>query len=128
MPAHDPQDVGPLQVAVFLDELVLLAAFAVAGARLVDGTLAGIALAATLPLAAATAWGLRLAPRAKRRLPHPARLVAKLALVTAAAVLLARAGLPWWGAIFFVVSAALLTLGERSEQRWSQPISGRGSA
>jgi hypothetical protein len=128
VPTHDPQDVGPLQVAVFLDELVLLVAFAVAGARLVDGTLAGIALAAALPLAAATAWGLRLAPRARSRLPHPARLAAKLALVAAAAVLLAWAGLPWWGAIFFVVSAALLALGERSEQRQSRPLSGRGSA
>ena len=117
MPAHDPPDVGLLQVAVFLDELVLLAAFAVAGARLVDGTVASIALAAALPLAAATAWGLRLAPRARHRLPHPARLIAKLALVAAAGALLAWADLPWWGAIFFVASAALLTLGERSEQR-----------
>ena len=117
MPAHDPQDVGPVQVAVFLDELVLLAAFAVAGARLADGTLASIALAAVLPLAAAIAWGLGLAPRASRRLPHPARLAAKLALVAAAAVLLALAGLPWWGAGFFAVSAALLTFGELAEQR-----------
>ena len=117
MSAHDPQDVGPLQVAVFLDELALLAAFAVAGARLADGALASIALAAALPLAAAVAWGLRLAPRARRRLPHPARLAAKLALVAAASVLLAWAGLPWWGAGFVVVSAALLTFGELAEQR-----------
>jgi Protein of unknown function (DUF2568) len=115
--AHDPQDVGVLQVAVFLDELVLLAAFAVAGARLVDGTIASIALAAALPLAAAVVWGLLLAPRAQRRLGHPARLVAKLALVAAASLLLVWAGLPWWGAIFFVASAALLTAGELSEGR-----------
>ena len=124
MPAHDPQDVGALQVAVFLDELVLLAFFAVAGARLVDGTLASIALAAALPLAAVVAWGSHLAPRAPRRLPHPARLAGKLALVALAAVLLAWAGLPWWAAGFFVGSAALLTFGELSEQR----ASGRGSA
>jgi hypothetical protein len=117
VPAHDSQDVGALQVAVFLVELVLLAAFAVAGARLVDGTVASVALAVALPLAAAIAWGRRLAPRAQRRLPHPARLAAKLALVAAASVLLAWAGLPWWGAGFFVVSAALLTFGELAEQR-----------
>ena len=106
-----------LQVAVFLDELVLLAAFAVAGARLVDGTLASIALATALPLAAAVVWGLLLAPRAQRRLGHPSRLIAKLVLVAAAAVLLAWAGLPLWAAIFFVASAALLTAGELSEAR-----------
>jgi hypothetical protein len=106
-----------LQVAVFLDELVLLAALAVAGARLADGTIASIALAVALPLAAAVAWGWRLAPRASRRLAYPTRLAAKLALVAVAAVLLAEAELPWWGAIFFVASAALLTLGERSDRR-----------
>jgi hypothetical protein len=115
--AHDPQDVGVLQVAVFLDELVLLAAFAVAGARLVDGTIASIALGAALPLAAAVIWGLLLAPRAQRRLGHPARLTAKLVLVAAASLLLAWAGLLLWAAIFFVASAALLTAGELSEQR-----------
>ena len=106
-----------LQVAVFLDELVLLAAFAVAGARLVDGTSRASRSAAALPLAAAVVWGLLLAPRAQRRLGHPARLVAKLALVAAASLLLVWADLPWWGAIFFVASAALLTAGELSEQR-----------
>ena len=116
MPAHDPQDVGPLHVAVFLDELVLLAVFAIAGARLADGTAASIALGIALPLVAAVAWGLALAPRARRRLGAPARLAAKLALVAIAALLLAWAGLPVWAAVFFVASAALLTLGERAER------------
>jgi hypothetical protein len=115
VPAHDPQDVGLLQVAVFLDELVLLAAFAIAGARLADGTVARVALAGALPLAVAVVWGLRLAPRALRRLGRPARLASKLALVAAASALLIWADLPWWGAILFVASAALLTLGELSE-------------
>jgi hypothetical protein len=117
VPAHDPRDVGLLEVAVFLDELVLLAAFAVAGAHLADGTIARIALAVALPLAVAVIWGLRLAPRAERRLGHPARLAAKLALVAAASALLVWADLPWWGAIVFVASAALLTRAELSEQR-----------
>jgi hypothetical protein len=117
VPAHQPQDVGPLQVAVFLDELVLLAVLAVAGARLAGGTLASIALAVALPLAAAVAWGLLLAPASRRRLAHPARLLAKLALVAAGAALLAAAGLGWWAAAFAVASAALLTAGELAERR-----------
>ena len=70
------QSVGLLQVAVFFDELALLAVLAVAGARLADGT----------------------------------------ALIAVASALLAWAGSPWWSAAFLVVSAALVTLGEMSEQ------------
>jgi MFS family permease len=110
------QSVGLLQVAVFLDELALLAVLAVAGARLADGTAVRIALAVLLPLLAAVAWGRWLAPRARGRLGHPARLVAKLALIAVASALLAWAGSPWWSAAFLVVSAALVTLGEMSER------------
>jgi hypothetical protein len=94
----DAQSVGALQVAVFFDELTLLGVLAVAGARLPDGLAASIALALLLPLVAAVAWGRWLAPRAKRKLGHPARLAAKLALIALASALLARAELPWWGA------------------------------
>lgn len=115
MPAEDAQHVGALQVAVFLDELALLAVLGVAGARLADGTWARVGFAVLLPLAAATAWGCWLAPRARRRLGHPARLSAKLTLIAVASALLVWADLPWWGAIFLLVSAALLTWGELSE-------------
>jgi hypothetical protein len=116
VPAGDVQHVGPLEVAVFLDELVLLGVLAIAGARLVDGTAASIALAVALPLVAAIGWGLRLAPNARRRLGHPARLTAKLALIAVASALLVWADLPGWGAAFFVGSAALLTWGELSDR------------
>jgi hypothetical protein len=116
VPAHEPQDVGPLQVAVFLEELVLLAVLAIAGARLAGGTLASIALAVALPLAAAVLWGALLAPNARRRLAHPARLALKLALVAAGAVLLAAAGLAWWAVAFALASAILLTAGELAER------------
>jgi hypothetical protein len=114
--AGDVQRVGLLQVAVFLDELVLLAVLAIAGARLVDGTAASIALAVALPLVAAVGWGLRLAPKARRRLGHPARLTAKLVLIAVASALLVWAELPWWGVVFFLVSSALLTWGELSDR------------
>jgi hypothetical protein len=111
----DAQSVGALQVAVFFDELALLAVLAVAGARLPDGLAPSIALAVLLPLIAAVAWGRWLAPRARRRLGHPLRLAAKLALMAVASALLVWADLPWWGAAFLVVSAALVTVGELSE-------------
>ena len=117
MPAHDPQDIGLLQVAVFLDELVLLAALAVAGARLADGTAASIALAVALPssLRSPGDSGSRRARRAGSRTPRgwwPSSRWSPLR-----ALLLAWAGLPVWGAVVFVASAALLTLGELSERR-----------
>jgi hypothetical protein len=115
MPPGDAQRVGPLQVAGFLDELALLAVLAVAGTGLASSTAASWLLAILLPLAAAVLWGMWLAPRASRRLAHPARLGAKLALVVVAAALLASAGAVWWAAAFLIVSAPLLIAAERSE-------------
>jgi hypothetical protein len=114
MPPEQVQRVGPLEVGVFLDELALLAVLAIAGARLGNGIATSLFLAILLPLAAAVLWGAWLAPRARRRLGHPARLVAKLALVAVASALLAGTGLTWAAAAFLVVSAALLTAGELS--------------
>ncbi len=109
--------VGPLQVAVFLAELALLAALAIAGADLAGGTAARIALAVLFPLIAAVLWGLRLAPRARRRLPYPARLIAKLALIAVASALLIAAGRTALATNVYVISALLLTAGELSERR-----------
>jgi hypothetical protein len=116
MPAEPAQHVGPLQIGVFLDELALLAVLGVAGARLGGSAVASTLLTIVLPLAAAVVWGRWLAPRAQRRLGHPLRLVAKLALVGLASALLASSGAPWWAAAFVVISAALVTAGELSER------------
>ena len=116
MPAEVPQRVGPLQIAVFLDELALLAVLGIAGARLGHSTVASTALAIMLPLAAAVAWGQWLAPRARRRLGQPTRLAAKLALVAVAAALLAWSGPLWWAVAFLVISGVLVTAGELSER------------
>ncbi|HET6174299.1 MAG TPA: DUF2568 domain-containing protein [Gaiellales bacterium] len=116
MPAEHVQPVGLLQIAVFLDELVLLAVLVTAGIRLGDGAVASTVLAILLPLAAAAIWGRWLAPRARRRLRHPLRLIAKLAQIAVASALLAASGLVWWAAAFLVVSAALFTAGELSER------------
>jgi hypothetical protein len=116
MPSEGEQRVGPLQVAVFLDELALLVVLAIAGARIGGGAVASTLRAIFFPLAAAVIWGLWLAPRAQRRLAYPARLAAKLALVAFASALLALSGLLWWGVAFLVISAPLLTAGELSER------------
>ena len=116
MAGESEQRVGPLQVAVFLDELALLVVLAIAGALIGGGAVASTLRAVFFPLAAAVIWGRWLAPRARRRLAHPARLVAKLALVAIASVLLALSGPLWWGVAFFVVSAPLLIAGELAER------------
>ena len=81
MPSEGEQPVGPLQIAVFLDELALLAVLCIAGALIGGGTVASTLRAIFFPVAAAVIWGQWLAPRARRRLAYPARLAAKLALV-----------------------------------------------
>ena len=101
-----------LDVAVFLAELLMLAALAVAGARLGSRGLS-VVLGVVLPLVAVTLWALLLAPRAPRRLPSPARLAGKLGLVVAAAALLAASGAVAWAVAFLVVTAAVFVAGER---------------
>jgi hypothetical protein len=107
----DQQRVGIVEVVVFLAELVLLAGLAWAGARLAHGVLA-VVLAIVLPALAALLWGVLLAPRAARRLPHPARLIVKLALVLAAAVLLALSGELVWAIVLVAVTATPITVAE----------------
>lgn len=108
--------IGPIEVAVFLAELLMLAGYAVAGARLVPGP-AGIVLAVLLPLAAVTLWAVLLAPRAGRRLPHPYRLLGKLALALIATVLLLLSGSTAWGGVVLIVAGGLFIAGELRERR-----------
>ncbi len=110
-PGSDVRTVRALDVLVFLAELVLLAAVAVAGARLGSGVVA-VALAVMLPLLVATLWGLCLAPRAVWRLRYPWLLAVKLALVLAGAALLAASAAASWGIGFLIVVASLVTIGE----------------
>jgi len=106
-----------VEIAVFFNELLLLAVLALAGARLGGNAALRIAAAIALPVAAAVIWGRWLALRASGRLALPARLVAKIALFALASALLAAAGLPVWAAAFFVVSAALNATAELSARQ-----------
>ena len=111
VPRSGPRPFDLLDVCVFLVELALLAVLAVAGVRL-GSHVTAIALAVLLPVVTASLWGLYLAPRASRRLPHPWRLGAKLTLILTAAALLAASDAAVWGVVFFVVGGAPIIIGE----------------
>ena len=110
-PRSGTRPVAGLDVLVFIVELALLAVLALAGARLGSQATA-IVLALLLPLVSAVLWGLYLAPHASRRLPHPGRMVAKLAVMLAASALLAASGATAWGLAFLLPGGALVTVGE----------------
>ena len=78
-------------------------------------------LAFALPLVAAVLWGLLLAPRAARRLRHPARLIVKVVLLAAAAAALAVSGEVLWASGFLVVTAAVTIAGELRAARGDSP-------
>ena len=117
MPPEDAQRVGPLQVAVFLDELALLAVLAVAGAGLASSTAASWALGILLPTGSrrpvghvagaarvGAAWSI---PRGWGRSSRWSSLRRRS---------WRWSGAVWWAGAFFVVSAPLLIAGERSER------------
>jgi hypothetical protein len=76
--------VGVLLTLRFLLELALLAAWAVVGWHLPDATWQQVVVAAALPIASATLWGVFLSPKAKVHRPLGVRLVMELALFAAA--------------------------------------------
>ena len=78
-------------------------------------------LAFALPLVAAVLWGLLLAPRAARRLRHPARLIVKVVLLAAAAAALAVSGEVLSAIGFLVVTAAFTIAGELRAARGDSP-------
>ena len=77
-----------LLTARFALELALLAGLAVGGWHLAEDTWGKALLAVALPLAAATLWGLFVAPKARLVVPLPARLVVEVMLFGSAAVVL----------------------------------------
>jgi hypothetical protein len=84
---------GLVLLGRFLSELAMLAGLGVAGYRLGDGVVFSIVDAVLLPVVAAALWGLFIAPRARRRLPEPARFVVELVLFAVTGLVLALSGL-----------------------------------
>lgn len=95
----------------FLIELAMLAGLAVAGATAGLAPAWRIVLAVTGPLLVIVIWGLVMAPRARRRLADPGRLVAEIVLFLVTAAALALVGQVLWAVAFALVAigAAVLT-------------------
>ncbi|ADJ42390.1 hypothetical protein AMES_0568 [Amycolatopsis mediterranei S699] len=94
----------------FLTELALLGGLALAGTRLGGGVALAIVDAVLLPVAAAALWGLFVAPRARRRLPEPARFLLEFALFAVTGVVLALVGWLVVGIVLAVAGIGVATL------------------
>jgi hypothetical protein len=101
---------GALLGLRFLLELCLLGALGLGGWAIAEGgplgALAGVAAAAI----GAAIWGAWIAPRAKRRLPDPARFALETALFVLGAVALWVAWTPLAEVVFAVASIAVAAL------------------
>lgn len=99
--------VGILLVLRFLLELALIAAVGAGAWDLAGGEAAG-ALAASIAAAAVVViWGLAIAPKARRRLPDPARLMLEMVLFVTGGLALAATGQTLLGIVFAMTSAAV---------------------
>lgn len=103
----------------FLLELCAFAALGYWGWNVGNGVILKVMLAIGLPLAVAVIWGLFLAPRASRPLPHPAQSAVKLVIFLLAAGSLAMTGQTMLAGVFAVaaiVSAGVVELLHRETQ------------
>ena len=94
----------------FLIELCMLAAFAYWGSRVSGSTAVNVLVAIAAPLAAATVWGIWLAPRSERQLSSSCRLPLELILFGLATVALIAADAGTAAIVFAVVAAINTTL------------------
>jgi len=104
----------------FLLELALLAAVAYAAGTVGSAVWLQIVLAVSAPCAVAAVWGAWVAPRARRRLPDPARLALEIALFLAGGAALAAAGQAVLGLVFAalaIVNAVLVRVGPAASDR-----------
>ena len=107
---HEQARSGAVRAAVlavrFATELALLAVLVIVGVNASTGPAGRVAIAVLAPAAAATIWGIGIAPRARRRWPDPWRIAAEsvLFLVTAAA-------LAAEGDVVAAVTFAVVTIG-----------------
>ncbi|SFW47113.1 YrdB family protein [Amycolatopsis australiensis] len=104
---------GVVLTVRFLTELALLGGLALAGTQLGGGVALAIVDAVLLPVAAAAIWGLFIAPRARRRLPEPARFLVEFALFAATGVVLALVGWVVLGVVLAVAGIGVAALTRR---------------
>jgi hypothetical protein len=108
--------VVPVLLALsFLLELCLLAAVAVVGASIPQGTVMRILVSVVLVLVTATVWGVLLSPRRRFDAPLSVRVIVEFALFAGASIGLAAQGHETFGAVLMfseiVVVVALAMLG-----------------
>ncbi|MEU8636708.1 YrdB family protein [Amycolatopsis sp. NPDC048633] len=101
---------GVVLTVRFLTELALLGGLALAGTQLGSGVALAIVDAVLLPVAAAAVWGLFIAPRARRRLPEPARFLVEFALFAVTGVVLALVGWLVAGIVLAVAGIGIAAL------------------
>lgn len=113
-PAQPVPPVGPSALVPFASEIGMLVALAAVGALIADGAVASWALGVLLPAIAVLSWGAFVAPRARRRLADPGRLLLELVLFGAASAgLVVLSHWPW--AVALVLAYALGFLHRRTE-------------
>jgi hypothetical protein len=94
----------------FAVELLTMGVLAWAGASASGGTAVRVLLAIAGPVVLAVIWGLVMAPRARRRLPEPSRLVAELVIFAASAAALALAGHVLPAVVYAVIAISVAVL------------------
>lgn len=80
-----------------------------------------VPLAVVLPLLVATVWGAFVAPRARRRLPDPARFGVEAVIFAAATACFVAVGQTLLAAVFAVVATATALL----VRKWPEPVGPR---
>jgi len=115
MPPSKPQaDLGPLDAAAFVCELVMVVLLVLAGHGFATGW-TGWAIGAFLAFVAVGIWAQWMAPTSSRRLPQPTRVTVQVMLFVTVAIYAAAGGLLWWGVAFALVSSAVFIALSRQE-------------
>lgn len=104
----------------FGSELALLAGAVVVGAHVWAGP-AGWVVGGFLALAVASVWGRWLAPKARRRLVDPGRLVLEATLFVGTGALLATTGSVAWGVALAVVGVLAAVAIRRYPPKIAEP-------
>jgi hypothetical protein len=104
----------------FLCELGMLAAFGYWGFETGDGAL-GFVLGLGAPVVAIVIWGAFVAPKAKRTVSLPVRLVIEVLVFGAATAALVAVGLTATGALLAVLALASSVLNAVQERRERAP-------
>jgi Protein of unknown function (DUF2568) len=94
----------------FLLELCLLGALGVGGWAIAQGGLLGVFVGIAAAVIGAAVWGAWIAPRARRRLPDPARIAVESVLFALGALGLWVVWAPLVGVVFAVASIAVAAL------------------